>query len=41
MLADSTLRVIVELVGEAAAPRAEQMALRLSDDLRRNVQLIG
>jgi hypothetical protein len=43
--ANTSLRVIVELVGEAAAPPAEQIeprsGSRLSDDLRRNVQLTG
>lgn len=45
--ADTPLRVVVELVGEAAAPRAADQsaqrpgASRLSDDVRRNVQLVG
>lgn len=42
---DQPMRVIVELVGDAAAPRTEQSAprsgSRLSDDMRKNVQLVG
>lgn len=43
--ADTPMRVIVELVGEAAAPRADQSAPRtgprLPDDIRKNVHLVG
>ena len=43
--ADTPMRVIVEFVGEAAAPRAEQSAprsgSRLSENLRGSVQLVG
>jgi AraC-like DNA-binding protein len=43
--ADTPMRVIVELVGEAAAPRVEQSAprsgSRLSENLRQTVQLMG
>lgn len=42
---DTPMRVIVELVGEAVAPRVDQSASRtgsrLSDDVRKNVQLVG
>lgn len=43
--ADTPMRVIVELVGEAAAPRVDQSAPRagprLPDEVRKNVQLVG
>lgn len=43
--ADTPMRVIVELVGEAAAPRTEptgpRTGSRLSDDIRKNVHLVG
>lgn len=43
--ADTPMRVIVELVGEAAAPRIEQTAprtgSRLADDIRKGVHLVG
>jgi hypothetical protein len=37
------MRVVVEFVGEAAAPRDEQSPTRTSrlDDIRKNVQLVG
>jgi hypothetical protein len=42
-LADTPMRVIVELVGEAPAPRIENQTTRpaLPDAIRRNVQLVG
>jgi hypothetical protein len=44
-LADTPMRVIVELVGDAATPRIEQSApragARLPDGIRKNVQLLG
>ena len=43
--ADTPMRVVVEFVGEAGAPQVEQSAprtgSRLSDDIRKNVQLVG
>jgi hypothetical protein len=43
--ADTPMRVVVEFVGEAAAPRVDQSAprtgSRLPDDIRKNVQLVG
>jgi DNA-binding CsgD family transcriptional regulator len=43
--ADTPMRIVIEFVGEAAAPRTEQSAprsgSRLSDDMRKNVQLVG
>jgi DNA-binding CsgD family transcriptional regulator len=41
--ADIPMRVIVELVGDAAASRVEQSASRtgFSDTIRKNVQLVG
>lgn len=43
--ADTPMRVIVEFVGEAGAPRVDQSAprsgSRLADDIRKNVQLVG
>jgi hypothetical protein len=40
--ADAPVRIIVEFVGEAAAPRAEQSSgSRLSENLRGTVQLVG
>jgi hypothetical protein len=43
--ADTPMRVIVEFVGEAAAPRVDQSAprtgSRLPDDIRKHVQLVG
>jgi hypothetical protein len=41
--ADTPMRVIVELVGEVAAPHVEPSAPRfgLSDTIRKNVQLVG
>ena len=43
--ADTPMRVVVEFVGEAAAPRAEQSApqsgSRLPDDIRKAVKLVG
>jgi hypothetical protein len=41
--ADTPMRVIVELVGDAAAPRIEASAppTGISDAMRRNVQLVG
>ena len=43
--ADTPMRVVVEFVGEAAAPRVEQSApqsgSRLPDDIRKAVKLVG
>ena len=43
--ADTPMRVVVEFVGEAAAPQAEQSAprsgSRLPDDIRKTVKLVG
>jgi hypothetical protein len=42
--ADTPMRVVVEFVGEAGAPRAEQAVRtgpRMADDVRKNVQLVG
>lgn len=43
--ADTPMRVVVEFVGEAAAPRAEpsapQSGSRLPDDIRKAVKLVG
>lgn len=43
--ADTPLRIIVELVGDAAPPRVEQSeprtGSRLSGDVRKNLQLVG
>lgn len=44
-LANTPMRVIIELVGDAAPPQVEQSApktaSRYSDDMRKNVQLVG
>jgi hypothetical protein len=43
MAAVPAMRVVVELVGEPAAPRQSerQVGLALADDIRRNVKLVG